>query len=163
MLKEQVKLNTWNEQIYQIRMCLSSLRTKLSFRSNFQPHLAQPAAKPLITSTECLSLLNLFAHHFTFALHYILMCDVLKCILSLALCNQGKKQNFQTHKHLVYRSFQGTLCIRFTTVEVSDQIEIRNLRVWSDPFQLQVLLGHNSRVLYPTMCLYVFKLGIVLN
>jgi len=33
----------------------------------------------------------------------------------------------------------------------------------SDPFQLQVLLGYNLWVLYPSMCLHVFKLGIVLN
>lgn len=32
----------------------------------------------------------------------------------------------------------------------------------SDPFQLQVLWGHNLQVLYSSMCLYVFKLGIVL-
>lgn len=30
-----------------------------------------------------------------------------------------------------------------------------------DPFQLQVLLGHNLWFLYPSMCLHVFKLGIV--
>lgn len=33
----------------------------------------------------------------------------------------------------------------------------------NDLFQLKVLLGRNLWVLYPSMCLYVFKLGIVLN
>lgn len=66
-------------------MVLSALRTKLSFSSNFQTHLAQPTAKTLMPSTESLSVLDLIAHHFTFALRYILIVDVLNWIILLTL------------------------------------------------------------------------------
>lgn len=61
---------------------LSVLRTKLSFSSNFQPHLVQSTANTLIAS-KSLSVWDLVAHLFTFALDC--MFEALNGIILLTL------------------------------------------------------------------------------
>lgn len=64
-------------------MFLLALKTNYPSAVIFSPILYNLQQKH--PSTASLSVLNLIAHHFTFALHYILIVDVLNWIILLTL------------------------------------------------------------------------------
>lgn len=110
----------------------------------------------ICAETDCSTL------HICTSLPFNVWCLKLDYFIDFYLLIRGKCKTSKTTSTLSTEVFRARFAQSLLILRSMIKLKSETSMCLSDPFLLQVLRGHNLWVLYPSMCLHVFKLGIVL-